>query len=130
MKEPAASLFQRLGGGGFGFLVGWYLYYVSRYRTEAVSLSDIGALVGALGGTAVLALFPASSDLFGAYGIGLFLGFFSYLVVLIVLVARSKNFDSDWFLDGRHKKPADDQTTAGARQTSQAMGDSVRRIPG
>ena len=62
-------------------------------------------VVGVLGGGAILTLFPEGTDLFGAYGIGLFVGFFGYLVVLVVLVARSDNFDADWFLDGRRKRP-------------------------
>ena len=61
--------------------------------------------VGVLGGAGILALFPAGSDLFGAYGIGLALGFFGYFLVLIILVTVSKDFDADWFLDGRRKRP-------------------------
>jgi hypothetical protein len=126
-----ASLFQRLGAGGFGTLIGWYLYYVNRYRSDDVRLSDIGTLIAAIGGTAVLALFPAKTDLFGAYGIGLCLGFFGYLFTLLVLVSRSKNFDSDWFLDGRRKKTATNETTDGARQTATPMGSAgTGRLPG
>ncbi|MGI8685007.1 MAG: hypothetical protein ACR2MO_07960 [Acidimicrobiales bacterium] len=104
-----ATLLQELGAAGFGFLIGWNLYFVNRYRKGDVSLSDLAALVGAIGGTAVLALFPARTDLFGAYGIGLFLGFAAYLVMLVVLVARSDNFDWDWFLDGRRRQVRPDQ---------------------
>jgi len=52
-----------------------------------------------------LALFPTGSDLFGAYGVGLGIGFFSYFLTLIICVASSPNFDVDWFLDGRRKLP-------------------------
>lgn len=103
MKD--ATLLQLLGAGGFGTLVGWYVYYVNRHRTDAVQLADVLTLLGAIGGAAVLALFPAKTDLFGAYGIGLFVGFFGYLLVLVVLVRRSKEFDGNWFLDGRRRKP-------------------------
>jgi hypothetical protein len=96
---------QLIGAGCFGAILGWFTYYVNRYRKSDVQLGDIVTLVGVVGGGAVLALFPAGSALFGAYGIGLFIGFFSYLGVLIVLVARSPNFDSDWFLDGRRRRP-------------------------
>ena len=99
-----ASVIQLLGAGGFGAIVGWYVYYINRYRRGDVQLTDLVTLVGVLGGGAVLALFPARTDLFGAYGIGLFVGFFSYLVVLAGLVNNSANFDSDWFLDGRRRK--------------------------
>ena len=104
-QSLTASTLQLLGAGGFGFVIGWYLYYVNRYRKADVKLSDLVTLIGALGGGAVLALFPARTDLFGAYGIGLFVGFLSYFLTLILLVISSKNFDFDWFLDGRRKKP-------------------------
>jgi H+/Cl- antiporter ClcA len=109
MAEPShsATTVQMLGAGGFGALIGWYIYYINRYRKGDVQLSDLVTLIGAVGGGAVLGIFPQGSDLFGAYGIGLFAGFFSYLLMLIALVKRSANFNSDWFLDGRRKKPGD-----------------------
>jgi hypothetical protein len=99
-----ASSIQLLGAGGFGAIIGWYVYYVNRYRKGSVQFSDITTVVGILGGGAVLALFPARTDLFGAYGVGLFLGFFGYYLVLAVSVAISPNFDTDWFLDGRRRE--------------------------
>ena len=101
----ATSGIQILGGMGFGILIGWYVYYINRHRKAEIQLSDLVTLIGVLGGGAILAIFPAGSDLFGAYGVGLFLGFFGYFLVLIVLTAMSKNFDVDYFLDGRRKKP-------------------------
>jgi len=106
VSHPASTI-QMLGAGGFGFLIGWYVYYINRYRQSDVQLSDVVTLIGAVGGGAILALFPQGSDLFGAYGVGLFAGFFGYLLMLAVLVAVSDNFDRDWFLDGRRKKPID-----------------------
>ena len=50
-------------------------------RKDDVQLSDIVTLIGAIGGAAVLALFPEKSDLFGAYGIGLAAGFFMYFLL-------------------------------------------------
>lgn len=106
MDEATTSL-QIVGAGAFGFLIGWYIYYINRYRKDDVQLSDIVTLIGIIGGGAVLALFPAKSTLFGAYGIGLCAGFFFYLIVLSLMVRASDNFDKDWFLDGRRKKPTD-----------------------
>jgi hypothetical protein len=103
--STAATAIQLWGAGCFGLLIGWYVYYINRHRKGDVQLSDLVTLLGVLGGTAVLALFPARTDLFGAYGIGLAVGFFSYFLVLIVLVGVSKNFDADWFLDGRNRAP-------------------------
>lgn len=98
-----ASTLQLLGAGGFGLLLGWYVYYVNRHRREEVKLGDLVTLVGVIGGGAVLTLFPEQTDLFGAYGVGLFLGFFGYFAFLLLLVSRS-SFTLEWFLDGRRPK--------------------------
>jgi hypothetical protein len=96
---------QLLGAGGLGFVIGWYVYYINRYRKGDVQIGDLLTLIGAIGGAATTALFPARSALFGAYGIGLFAGFFAYFLVLVILVGVSPNFSADWFLDGRRKRP-------------------------
>jgi len=107
-SSQAASLLQLLGAGAFGIIIGWYIYYINRYRKAEVQFSDLVTLVGIIGGGAVLALFPARTDLFGAYGIGLFIGFFGYFLTLVILVNLSKgSFDVTWFLDGRRRKPED-----------------------
>lgn len=125
----AASALQLWGAFAFGLVIGWYLYYVNRYRKDGVQLADAITLVGAVGGGAVLSLFPAESDLFGAYGIGLAAGFFGYFLVLVVLVARSKQISWEWFLDGRRRKLPDDyEIPAGVDPTARAMRDD-RRVP-
>jgi len=104
-ESVAATTIQLVGAWGFGALIGWYVYYINRYRKADVQLGDLVTIVGVLGGGAILAIFPARTDLFGAYGLGLFFGFFGYFLVLLLLVGLSKNFDVDWFLDGRRKRP-------------------------
>lgn len=94
------------GALAFGLVVGWNVYFVNRYRRGDISFGDLATLLGVLGGAAVLSLFPSNTDLFGAYGLGLGLGFFAYFAVLVTMVKVSPNFDSDWFLDGRRKDPA------------------------
>jgi hypothetical protein len=96
---------QLYGAACFGLLIGWYVYYINRYRKGDVQVSDLVTIMGVIGGSAVMALFPSGSDLFGAYGIGLAIGFFGYFLSLIILVGLSPNFDADWFLDGRRKLP-------------------------
>jgi len=107
--EHGASALQLSGAFLFGVVVGWYLYYINRHRVGPVRMSDLVTLIGAIGGGTLLAVFPAGSDLFGAYGVGLFFGFFGYLTVLFLLVKRSANFGVDFFIDGRRRPPADDE---------------------
>ncbi|MCB9421355.1 MAG: hypothetical protein H6667_16245 [Ardenticatenaceae bacterium] len=121
-EVQTASAIQLWGAGGFGFVIGWFVYYVNRYRKGDVQFSDITTLIGILGGGAILALFDAQTDLFGAYGIGLFAGFFGYFLFLTLWVSLSKNFTVDWFLDGRRKKPTSGFEIPGEiRQTTSAM---------
>jgi hypothetical protein len=111
------------GALAFGVIIGWYVYFVNRYRTGEVTLGDITTVIGTISGGAVLALFDRSSEMFGAYGIGLATGFFGYFLILALLVLKSPNFDSDWFLDGRRKDPAAGFGYGqGQRSTSAAMG--------
>jgi hypothetical protein len=107
------SVVSQIGATAFGFVIGWSTYYVNRYRSGGTSIADIASLVGALGGGAVLAIFPAGGVLFGWYGIGLLGGFLAYFSVLVVLVRRSEAFGVEWFLDGRRKKlPSDEEITS------------------
>ena len=101
----SASPMQVVGAGAFGLIIGWNLYAINRYRTDAVGIGDVATIVGAIGGAAILDLFPAGTDLFAGYGIGLAIGFFAYYAVLVYLVGKSDKFDGNWFLDGRRKEP-------------------------
>jgi hypothetical protein len=121
-EVQTASAVQLWGAIGFGFVIGWYVYYINRYRKGDVQFSDLTTLIGILGGGAILALFEAQTDLFGAYGIGLFAGFFSYFLFLTLWVRISQNFTVDWFLDGRRKKPTGGfEIPSEIRQTTGAM---------
>ena len=102
-----------VGAAAFGALIGWYVYFINRHRPDQVQFGDLVTIIGVLGGGAILALFPAGSDLFGGYGIGLAIGFFGYFLVLLILVGLSPNFNVDFFLDGRRKKPVDPWVPAG-----------------
>lgn len=121
--EVAAKTIQLIGAGGFGAVVGWYVYYINRWRKDDVQLSDIVTLIGAIGGAAITGLFSAKTDLFGAYGIGLAAGFFMYFFVLIVNIYRAPGFNSSWFIDGRGPKLDDTQVLVGG---GKGMGSGVR----
>ena len=107
---------QTVGAACFGAIIGWYVYYVNRYRKSDVQFGDIVTLIGIIGGAAVLALFPQKTDLFGAYGLGLFVEFFGYFVLLLIMVGISKNFAVDWFLDGRRVRPVEPEYVPGEIQ--------------
>ena len=90
-------MIQLIGAGVFGAIIGWYVYMINRYRKGDVQFSDLVTLIGIIGGGSILALFKAETDLFGAYGIGLGVGFFGYFFVLLIMVRVSSSFDVDWF---------------------------------
>jgi hypothetical protein len=106
---PAA---QKWGAMGFGAVIGWFAYFINRYRKDVV-IGDLATVIAAVGGAAILALFPAKTDLFGFYGIGLAVGFFAYFAMLLIFVGISKEFGLNWFLDGRRTKIPDTQEGPG-----------------
>ena len=125
--SSSASAIQIFGAGCFGAVIGWFLYFINRYRTGEANFGDITTIIAIVGGAGVLALFPQRTDLFGAYGIGLAVGFFGYFFILGGLVSLSKNFDVDFFLDGRRKAPtAEYIIPEGTRMTTAAMSGSVK----
>jgi hypothetical protein len=122
--EDVSRVIQLIGAGAFGLIIGWRVYFTDRYRTGAVDFQDIAQVISIVGGGAILALFQAGSELFGAYGIGLALGFFAYHTRLSSLVRRSPNFEDDFFLDGRRKKLAPDEFIPDyVRASTTAMGE-------
>ena len=124
MPDLFARVIQLLGALAFGIVIGWRVYFTDRYRTAAVDFSDIATVIGIIGGGAILALFQAGTDLFGAYGVGLAIGFFAYHIRLARLVRRSPNFDEDFFIDARRKKVSDQEFIPDyVRPTVTSMGD-------
>ncbi|WP_280303473.1 hypothetical protein [Nocardia abscessus] len=99
--QAPATVVMCIGAFAFGVVIGWNLYYVNRYRVDRTGVRDIATLLAALGGAAVLTLFPAGNELFGWYSIGLASGFFFYLVIIALLVRRSRTLDVDFMLTGR-----------------------------
>lgn len=123
IDESIIQMIQLIGALLFGTIIGWYVYMINRYRKGDVQLGDLAALIGVIGGSAILALFDREGGLFGAYGIGLAIGFFSYFLFLVLMVYISDNFDIDWFLDGRRKKPLGDYVIPpGTAETIRPMG--------
>jgi uncharacterized membrane protein YeaQ/YmgE (transglycosylase-associated protein family) len=69
-----------IGAVLFGLVVGWVSYRTLRRKGSGAAISDIAAVIGAVGGATVTTLFK-NEDLFGLYAIGLAVGFFAYLIV-------------------------------------------------
>lgn len=76
------------GAFAFGTVIGWITYRTLR-RSKQSGLSDIATVIGAVGGATVTGLFPKETDVFGLYGIGLAIGFFLYLIVSLLIAAKS-----------------------------------------
>jgi hypothetical protein len=101
-----------IGAFGFGLVLGWFTYFSNRHhRSNQASLVGLASLAGIVAAGAIMSLFgELRSELLGAYGIGLAIGFFAYFAMLLVLVEKSKGvFTVTWFLDGRRKKLAPDE---------------------
>lgn len=63
----------------FGLVIGWVTYRTLRRKVENVAIGDIAAVIGAIGGATIVAIFK--NEAFNAYCIGTAVGFFAYLVV-------------------------------------------------
>jgi len=83
---------QLVGSLCFGIVIGWIVYRTLA-RAPQSGLSDIAAVIGAIGGATVTGLYSKDSDQFATYCIGLLVGFFSYLIVsFFVKPADAKAF--------------------------------------
>ncbi len=69
-----------LGVTFFGLIIGIFAYRIRLSRASAPAISDLIAMVGVVGGAAVLALLR-NEVLLGWYSIGLALGFFASFAV-------------------------------------------------
>ena len=84
-----------LGAILFGVLIGWLAYWILLLRAGAFALSELVAVLGVLGGGAVMSLFKDEA-LFGWYAVGLVLGFGGYLVASLLL--HGKQALAPWHL--------------------------------
>jgi uncharacterized membrane protein YeaQ/YmgE (transglycosylase-associated protein family) len=77
-----------LGSGAFwfGVVIGYITYRTLRHKAQS-GVSDIASVVGAVGGGAILKLFPTGTSSFDEYGFGLATGFFLYLALSLVIAA-------------------------------------------
>ncbi|HZT95820.1 MAG TPA: hypothetical protein VFB34_03175 [Chloroflexota bacterium] len=102
-RHPIAaglSPLQATGAIVFGVVVGWITYRTLRRSggaNHSASMSDLAAVIGAIGGSVVTGLFK-NADLFACYSIGLAGGFFGYLAfnMMLDLIAPAAADVSKW----------------------------------
>jgi hypothetical protein len=94
----------------FGAVVGWVTYRTLRRDGKHAHISDLAAILGAVGGTTVTSLFDYFSnkaDALGWYMIGLFIGFFFFYLLHILLAEEAANE----FLIGENEGAQKDNTS-------------------
>ncbi len=74
------------GAFWFGVVIGFITYRTLRHKS-GTGISDIAGVASAVGGGAVVALFPSGTASFDAYAIGLAAGFFLYLGISLIIAA-------------------------------------------
>lgn len=100
-----------IGAVCFGIVIG-YVTYRTLVRTDGSSVSDIAAVLAAVGGAGVTKLFdPASGDAFGWYAIGLLVGMAVFLVLRLILERPGQDGKTPLILGGavmggNHHQPA------------------------
>jgi len=86
---------ENIGAICFGLVIGWITYRTLRRKEGNAALSDIAAVIGAVGGAGITSLFGAA-NLFDAYCIGLAIGFFGYFIIGLIV---DKGSGSGWMMD-------------------------------
>ena len=86
--EGSCVIPNSVGAFFFGLVVGWVTYRTLR-RTSSTGLSDLATVIGVIGGATVTGLFSPESGAFGAYCVGLAIGFALYLITAMVVAGKA-----------------------------------------
>jgi hypothetical protein len=84
------SVVTNIGAVCFGVVIGYITYRALARSTAVAAVSDIAAVVGAVGGGVVTGVFAPESTLFGWYAIGLLVGMLLYPLVFFRLAGRQQ----------------------------------------
>jgi hypothetical protein len=82
------SLITSIGAACFGIVIGYITYRALARTTSSAPISDLAAVIGAVGGGVVTGLFAPGTTLFGWYAIGLLLGMILYPLIFFRLAGR------------------------------------------
>jgi hypothetical protein len=77
----AAGVLGQVGAACFGVAVGYITYRTLVRTTDKAAISDLGAVVGVIGGAAVTGVFTPGTSLFAWYSIGLLAGMMLFFVI-------------------------------------------------
>lgn len=91
---PGAVMDPAVGAFFFGLVIGWVTHRTLRKQSNAVVLGDIAAVIGAVGGGAVVAIYT-EAQLFSSYAVGLACGFFGYLIVAAFILKDNPWLSTD-----------------------------------
>jgi uncharacterized membrane protein YeaQ/YmgE (transglycosylase-associated protein family) len=72
------------GAFWFGLVIGYITYRTLRHKATT-GIGDIASVIGAIGGAAVLRMFPTGTDSFNSYAFGLAVGLFVYLLISLLI---------------------------------------------
>ena len=81
---------ERIGALCFGLAVGFITYRTLVRTTDKATVGDLAAVIGAIGGGAITALFKPQSDLFAWYAIGLLGGMVVFFLLFWAMNGRAE----------------------------------------
>jgi hypothetical protein len=79
-----------IGSVCFGLFVGYITYRTLARTADKTSISDLAAVIGAVGGGAVTTIVKPQTDNFGWYAIGLLAGFIAYGALYLKLNGKAE----------------------------------------
>jgi uncharacterized membrane protein YeaQ/YmgE (transglycosylase-associated protein family) len=79
---------QAIGALCFGVVVGYIAYRTLARKEEGAAVSDLAAVIAAVGGGVVTNLFDSGTDTFAYYSIGLLAGMILYLLASLAIRGR------------------------------------------
>ena len=89
---------ENIGSLCFGLVIGWITYRTLRRKEGNAAISDIAAIIGAIGGAGITTLFTETA-IFSSYCIGLAIGFFGYFIIGIIV---GKGKGPSWMIDDKN----------------------------
>jgi bacteriorhodopsin len=79
-----------IGSVCFGVFVGYITYRTLARTADKTAISDLTAVIGAVGGGAVTTIIRPQTDNFGWYAIGLLAGFIAYAALYAIINGKTE----------------------------------------